>query len=66
VPTLVVSGACDGVCQPELQAELAAAIAGAEHVTIQAASHMTPLDRPVEVASALRRWLAAGTTRVAS
>jgi pimeloyl-ACP methyl ester carboxylesterase len=58
VPTLVLSGACDAVCPPAIQAEIAAAVPGATHVTIDGAGHMTPLDRPVQVAAALRGWLA--------
>ena len=58
VPTLVVSGSDDTVCPPEIQAELAAAIPGAVHVTIDGAGHMSPLDHPGEVAAALGDWLA--------
>ena len=43
----------------EIQAELAAAIPGAEHVTIDGAGHMSPLDHPEAVAAALRTWLRA-------
>ena len=58
VPTLVLSGSADTVCPPEIQAELAAAIPGAVHVTIDGAGHMSPLDHPAAVAAALRDWLA--------
>ena len=57
VRCLVVSGAGDEVCPPSIQAELAAAVARAEHVEIPGAGHMTPLDRPAEVAAALTAWL---------
>ncbi len=57
VPTLVLSGSADTVCPPEIQAELAAAIPGAVHVTIVGAGHMSPLDHPAAVADALRDWL---------
>jgi pimeloyl-ACP methyl ester carboxylesterase len=58
VPTLVLSGAADRVCPPEIQAEIVAAVPCATHVTIEGAGHMTPLDHPAEVAAALRGWLA--------
>ena len=58
VPTLVLSGSTDTVCPPPIQAELAAAIPGAEHVTIDGAGHMSLLDHPAEVTVALERWLA--------
>jgi pimeloyl-ACP methyl ester carboxylesterase len=60
VPTLVLSGSDDTVCPAEIQAELAAAIPGAVHVTIDGAGHMSPLDHPCAVAAALGDWLAAG------
>jgi pimeloyl-ACP methyl ester carboxylesterase len=53
VPTVVLSGAVDRVCPPEIQAEIAAAVPGATHVTIEGAGHMAPLDHPAEVAAAL-------------
>ena len=49
---LVLSGSADTVCPPEIQAELAAAIPGAVHVTIVGAGHMSPLDHPAAVADA--------------
>ncbi len=58
VPTLVISGSEDAVCPPALQAELAAGLPAAEHRTIDGAGHMSPLDRPAEVATALADWLA--------
>jgi len=57
VPTMVISGSNDAVCPPEMQAEIAAGLHGAEHVTIEGAGHMSPLDHPHEVAAALARWL---------
>jgi pimeloyl-ACP methyl ester carboxylesterase len=59
VPTLVLSGAADRVCPPELQAEIVAAVPDATHVTIDGAGHMAVLDHPAEVAAALWRWLEA-------
>lgn len=57
VPTLVLSGGDDTVCPPELQRELAGAIPGARHMTVEGAGHMSPLDRPREVAAQLHTWL---------
>jgi 4-hydroxy-2-oxoheptanedioate aldolase len=57
VPTLVVSGARDDVCPTELQDELAAGIPGAQHVTVDGAGHMAPLEEPAAVAAALTHWL---------
>jgi pimeloyl-ACP methyl ester carboxylesterase len=56
VPTIVVSGSDDEVCPTEIQAELAGAIPGARHVTIDGAGHMAPLDHPADVARALAAW----------
>jgi pimeloyl-ACP methyl ester carboxylesterase len=57
VPTLVLSGAQDEVCPPALQAELAAGIPGAEHVTVEGAGHMAALEEPEAVAGHLAAWL---------
>jgi len=57
VPTLVVSGSLDAVCPSEIQEELATAIPGAQHVTIADAGHMSVLESPGAVASALGTWL---------
>lgn len=57
VPTLVLSGSDDAVCPPELQREMAARIPGADHVTVDGAGHMSPLDHPDDVAVHLAAWL---------
>ncbi len=57
VPTVVVSGAEDEICRPELQAEIVEGVRGARHVVIAGGGHMTPLDHPREVADALAEWL---------
>jgi pimeloyl-ACP methyl ester carboxylesterase len=56
VPTLVLSGAADTVCPPEVQADLAGAIPGAVQVTVDDAGHMALIDSPSAVAAALRTW----------
>ncbi|HEV7204601.1 MAG TPA: aldolase/citrate lyase family protein [Jatrophihabitans sp.] len=58
VPVLIVSGALDEVCPPARQDELLAHCPRARLVTLDDAGHMAPLERPAEVAAALRRWLA--------
>ena len=57
VPTLVLTGAKDQICPPELQEELAAGIPGAQHVVIEDAGHMAPLDAPAAVAAQLQNWM---------
>jgi pimeloyl-ACP methyl ester carboxylesterase len=57
VPTMVLGGSADTVCPPHLQAELAAGIPAARHVTVDGAAHMTPLERPQDVAAHIAAWL---------
>jgi 4-hydroxy-2-oxoheptanedioate aldolase len=57
VPTVVVSGSEDDVCPSALQDELAAGIAGAAHLTVDGAGHMSPLEAPGPVAEHLLTWL---------
>jgi pimeloyl-ACP methyl ester carboxylesterase len=57
VPTLVLSGSEDEVCPDNLQAEIAAGVSTAEHVTIGGAGHMTPLEAPSAVAEQMLEWL---------
>ena len=45
-PTLVVTGEGDPVAPPETGAQLAASIAGARHVTVTGARHMTNAEQP--------------------
>ena len=58
VPVLIVSGGLDDVCPPERQDDLQRHCPQAQRVTLGDAGHMAPLERPVEVAAALRTWLA--------
>ncbi len=55
--TLVVSGSEDTVCRPALQAELAAGLPHARHVTLPGAGHMTPLTDAPALAAVLTDWL---------
>ena len=52
-PTVVVSGALDLSCTPQMGDQLAQAIPGARHLSLTAA-HLSVLDRPHEFAQALR------------
>ena len=57
VPVLIVSGALDEVCPPQLQTELLTHCPDANHVTLENAGHMSPLEDPHGLAASLRRWL---------
>ncbi len=56
VPAMVIVGAEDAVTPPSDAAALAEAIPGARCVEIPGAGHVTPLERPHEVVSALRSF----------
>jgi pimeloyl-ACP methyl ester carboxylesterase len=56
-PTLVMVGEADQLTTPEHADEIAAAIAGAQRMTIAGAGHMLTLERPDGVAQALLQWL---------
>jgi pimeloyl-ACP methyl ester carboxylesterase len=58
-PTVVISGAEDGVAPPELQEELADGIRGAHLERIEDCGHLAPLEQPHRVASLLDDWLTA-------
>jgi pimeloyl-ACP methyl ester carboxylesterase len=56
-PTLVLTGEHDLWSPPARHEEIAAAIPTATLVIIPGAGHMTTLERPAEVAAAMRTWL---------
>lgn len=56
-PTLVLTGRQDARIPLRIHEEMAAAIPGAELVVIEACGHLSALERPAEVAQALRHWL---------
>jgi pimeloyl-ACP methyl ester carboxylesterase len=58
VPAVVVSGAEDDVCPPELQEEIVRLCPGAELVTLPG-GHMLPLECPGELAAVLRHHVTA-------
>jgi pimeloyl-ACP methyl ester carboxylesterase len=54
---VVISGAEDQVCPPELQDELALGIPGARVERLTGCGHMSPLEAPRRVAGILSEWL---------
>ncbi len=58
VPVLILTGGLDDVSPAERQEELYRSCPQADHVIIADTGHMSPLERPAEVAAALRAWLA--------
>ena len=57
IPTVVVVGRQDQVTPLPRSQEMAADIANSRLVVLEECGHMSPLERPVEVTDALRRWL---------
>ncbi len=58
-PTLVVVGDADALTPPEMAHELNAGIAGSKLVVVPACGHLSTMERPEAVNSALRQWLTA-------
>lgn len=56
-PSLVLCGAGDQVTPPALHDEMAAALPAARRVTIARCAHLSALEQPQQVSSALRHWL---------
>ena len=59
-PALVVCGALDRVTPPPLSEEMAALLPDGELVMVPDSGHLTPIECPQPVATALRAWLARG------
>lgn len=57
VPTLVIVGRQDAVAPLRRSEEMAADVATSRLVVLEECGHMSPLERPAEVTSALRHWL---------
>jgi pimeloyl-ACP methyl ester carboxylesterase len=57
VPTLVIAGRQDASIPLRRAEEMAADIATSRLVVLEECGHMSPLERPAEVSSALRLWL---------
>ncbi len=61
MPTLVLCGARDRVCPPEMSLAIAKAIPRARLVIVPSAGHYLPIERPDAVAEELAAWLATPT-----
>jgi pimeloyl-ACP methyl ester carboxylesterase len=64
-PTLVLCGREDASAPLSLQEEIAALAPGAKLQIIERCGHMSPIERPDQVAAALRAWLQAGLQKAA-
>lgn len=58
LPVLVISGSDDRLTPSEFSDFLAQAIPGADHCRIADAGHLSPLEKPEEVCSAVQKFLA--------
>jgi pimeloyl-ACP methyl ester carboxylesterase len=56
-PTLVLAGAADVICPPELHAEIAEAVPGARLTLLEGCGHLSALEQPAGVTAALEAWL---------
>jgi pimeloyl-ACP methyl ester carboxylesterase len=56
-PTVVISGRQDRTVPLARAEEMAADISHSQLVVLEQCGHMAPLERPAELAAALRRWL---------
>jgi pimeloyl-ACP methyl ester carboxylesterase len=57
-PALVLTGEDDGWSTPERHREMAASIQGGRLRLIPKSGHMSTMERPAEIAEAMREWLA--------
>ena len=57
VPTLVGVGEMDKLTPPDLAEEMAAGIKGAERVRFPDSGHLSTMENPAAVVTAMRRWL---------
>lgn len=55
VPTLVISGAHDVICQPDFHVEIASVVPRARVVSLDA-GHLLPLERPSAFGELVRAW----------
>lgn len=56
-PTLVIAGSADATTPPEMGAELAAGVRGAEFVVLEDCGHCPPLERPAAFCEAVEDFL---------
>jgi pimeloyl-ACP methyl ester carboxylesterase len=61
VPTLVAVGEADLLTPPDLAAEMASLIPGADLRILPGCAHLPPMEDPATVTALLRDWLAAAT-----
>jgi pimeloyl-ACP methyl ester carboxylesterase len=57
VPTLVVGSLADRIVPPQASLELASLVSGADLLMIDGVGHISTLEAPASVETALRRWL---------
>lgn len=57
IPALVLGGSADAITPPELSEEMAALIPDAELRVLEGVGHLSPVEAPAMVASALLSWL---------
>ncbi len=57
MPTLVISGRSDRICPLQRQVELLQGLPNARHVVLDGVGHMSPMQAPERVASALQEML---------
>ncbi len=62
IPTIVLAGEHDAISPPAECQAMAAAIPGARFLSIPAAGHLTPMERPGAVAAALSEFFATALT----
>ncbi len=58
IPCLVISGTQDSITPPAVMKAMASAIPNARFLAIEGAGHLTPMERPEEVAAALSDFFA--------
>ncbi len=59
-PVLIVSGREDALCSPERHLEMSELVSGSKLIILDDCGHLAPLERPAEVSTALKRFLAEG------
>ena len=57
-PALLLTGSRDGIAPPKSVSALAARMASAHYVQVSGAGHLVPVERPAEVATVVRDFLA--------
>ena len=55
-PTLIIAGEADALCSPDRHAEIHRLVRRSELIMIADCGHLSPLEQPAAVETALRRW----------